>query len=172
MGWNIDNSHSSIGFTVRHMVFAKVHGRFDKWTAKLEMDDANVTASKVTVEIDASSINTNEEKRDGHLKSGDFLDVAKFPHVTFASKRVEKKGDHLHLIGDLTIHGVTKEVSLETEQTGAGKDPWGNARVAFTAKTSIARKDFGLTWNQALEAGGVLVGDKVEIEIEIQAVKS
>jgi polyisoprenoid-binding protein YceI len=172
MAWNIDNTHSSIGFTVRHMVFAKVHGRFDKWTAKLELDDANINAGKVTVEIDAASINTNEEKRDGHLKSADFLDVAKNPTIKFVSKRVETKGDHLHLIGDLTINGTTKEVSLETEKSGSGKDPWGNARIAFSAKTSINRKDFGLSWNQALEAGGVLVGEKVDIEIDIQAVKS
>jgi polyisoprenoid-binding protein YceI len=172
MGWNIDNSHSSIGFTVRHMMFAKVHGRFDKWTATFDMNDADISKSTVSVEIDAASINTNDEKRDGHLKSGDFFDVATHPKLTFKSKRVEKKGDELHVVGDLSIHGVTKEVTLEVEQTGSGKDPWGNARVAFNAKTSINRKDYGLNWNQALEAGGVLVSEKVDISIEVQAVKS
>lgn len=168
--WNIDTSHSGIHFTVRHMVFAKVHGRFSKWTATFALDEANLAASKVTVDIDAASIDTAEEKRDGHLKSPDFLDVANHPKVTFVSKSVEGGGDSFKVKGDLTVRGATKEVTLDVEKTGAGKDPWGNARIAFTAKTSINRKDFGLTWNQALEAGGVLVGEKVDIEIEVQAV--
>ena len=172
MGWNIDTSHSSIGFTVRHMVFAKVHGRFDKLTATLDMNDADITKSTVTIEVDVASVNTNEEKRDGHLKAADFFDVAAHPKLVFKSKRVEKSGEHLHLVGDLTIRGNTKEIVVEIEQTGSGKDPWGNARVAFSGKASLNRKDFGLNWNQLLEAGGVLVGEKVEIVIEIQAVKS
>ncbi len=170
MGWNIDTSHSSIGFTVRHMMFAKVHGRFAKWSTKLELDDKNLAASKVSVEVEAASIDTGDEKRDAHLKSADFFDAEKFSTLKFTSKRIEGSGDNVKVVGDLTIHGVTKEVTLEVEKTGSGKDPWGNARVAFSAKTSVNRKDYGLSWNQALEAGGVLVSEKVDIQVEVQAV--
>lgn len=168
--WVIDTTHSQVGFTVRHMMFAKVRGEFRQWTAELELGD-DLVASKVNVEIDTASIFTNEEKRDGHLRSGDFFDSEKFPKMTFASKRVDKSGGDLRLIGDLTIRGETHEVALEVEETGRGKDPWGQDRVGFAAKTTIDRTKWGLKWNAALEAGGVLVSEKVDITIEIQAIK-
>jgi polyisoprenoid-binding protein YceI len=170
--YTIDNAHSDVSFSVRHMVFAKVRGHFDKWTATLAFDEADPTKSIVEATIEAGSINTREAQRDGHLKSPDFLDAEKHPHLTFKSKRVEKVGaGNYKVIGDLTIRGVTREVPLEVEELGAGKDPWGNQKVGFLAKTSINRTDWGLKWNQALETGGVLVGEKVDIELDIEAVK-
>ncbi|WP_394834004.1 YceI family protein [Pendulispora rubella] len=171
--YSIDTTHSEIAFTVRHMMFAKVRGQFRTWSATLTYDAGSPAASKVQVEIDAASIDTHEAQRDGHLRSGDFLDTEKFAKITFASKRIESSGKGRYkLAGDLTIHGVTNEVTLEVEQTGQGKDPWGNDRLGFNAKTTILRSDFGLKWNQALEAGGVLVSDKVEIEAEVQVVQA
>jgi len=167
--WIIDTSHSQITFTVRHMVFAKVRGEFKKWTAELALGD-DLTTSQVKVEIDASSIDTAEEKRDGHLRSADFFDVESHPKLSFVSKRVEKTGSGLRLVGDLTIRGTTQEIALEVEETGRGKDPWGQDRVGFAGKTTIDRTQFGLKWNAALEAGGVLVSEKVDIGIEVQAV--
>jgi polyisoprenoid-binding protein YceI len=168
---HFDTSHSQITFSVRHMVVAKVHGRFDKWSGSLKLDDADLASSSVTVRIDATSINTQEPNRDNHLRSPDFFDVEQFPEITFVSKRVEKVYDsQLKVVGDLTLHGVTREVVLDTEYLGKAKDPWGNQRVAFTAKTTINRKDYGLNWNQLLEAGGVLVGEKIEIGIDVQAI--
>jgi polyisoprenoid-binding protein YceI len=170
--YTIDSSHSGVSFSVRHMVFAKVRGHFNKWTADLAFDPAAPTRSSVSVEIDAASIDTREPQRDGHLKSPDFLDVEKFPKLTYVSKSVERAGDgHYTVSGTLTIHGVSKDVVLDVEETGRGKDPWGNARIGFTAKATINRADFGLKWNQALEAGGVLVGEKVEIELDVQAME-
>lgn len=170
--YSIDNAHSDIGFSVRHMVFAKVRGHFDKWTANLTFDGVDPAKSAVEVDVDASSVDTREEKRDTHLKSPDFLDVAKFPRLTYKSQSVARASDgHYKVTGALTIRDVTREVVLDVEETGRGKDPWGNARVGFLAKTTIARTDFGLVWNQALEAGGLLVGEKVEIEIDVQAVE-
>ncbi len=168
--YKVDNTHSDVTFSVRHMVFAKVRGHFTKWSAELDYDAADPTRSSLSVDIDVSSIDTREAQRDGHLKSADFLDAEKFPKITYKSRRVEKAGDRLKVVGDLTIHGVTREVALDVEATGAGKDPWGNQRVGFEAKTSINRTDFGLKWNQVLETGGVLVGEKVDIEITVEAV--
>src|SRR6188768_771395 len=171
--WNIDTSHSGIHFSVRHMVIAKVRGAFDRFSGVVELDEANPEASKVSVRIEAASIDTREEKRDAHLRSADFFDVEKYPELTFTSTKIEKLGgDDYRVTGDLTIHGVTKEVVLDAESLGAGKDPWGNDRIAFSAKTAVNRKDFGLTWNQALETGGVLVGEKIEISLDVQAVKA
>jgi polyisoprenoid-binding protein YceI len=171
--WNIDNAHSSIGFTVRHMVVAKVHGQFSRWTAQFRFDPLDVTTSSVVVEIDAASITTHEEKRDAHLRSGDFLAVAEHPKLTFRSRRVEPvASDRFRIVGELTIRGVTRDVVLDAENLGTGKDPWGNTRVGFTAKVSINRMDFGAKWNAALEAGGVLVGEKVDIEIDLEAVRA
>ena len=169
--FDIDLAHSEIGFTVRHMMFAKVRGQFKSWSAKLEYDAADATKSLVKVEIDTASIDTREDKRDAHLRSADFFDTEKFPKMTFESKRIEPLGEGRYkLVGDLTIRGNTNEVSLDVEQSGGGKDPWGNQRLGFVAKGSLSREKFGLTWNQALEAGGVLVSDKVELEIEPQVV--
>ena len=165
--WNLDLSHSTLGFTVRHLMVTKVHGRFAKATASF--DDV---ASTARAEIDVASIDTREEKRDAHLRSADFFDVEKFPTITFESTEVSgAKGDAFVLNGRLTIHGVTRDVHLEVERLGVAKDPWGNEKVSFEAKTHISRKDFGMTWNVGLEAGGVLVSDRVDITLDLQFVK-
>jgi polyisoprenoid-binding protein YceI len=170
--WNFDTSHSSIGFAVRHLMISKVRGTFSAWRGTFEYDEADPTRSKIEVHIDARSIDTKEEKRDGHLRSPDFLDVEQHPEIVFKSTLVAKDGDGYAVTGDLTIHGVTRPVQLEVESLGRGKDPWGNERVGFAATATINRRDFGLVWNQALETGGVLVGEKVEISLDIQAVKA
>jgi polyisoprenoid-binding protein YceI len=171
--WNIDTSHSGVHFTVRHMVISKVRGAFDRWQGVVDFDAQNPAASKVSVRIEAASIDTREEKRDAHLRSADFFDVEKYPELTFESTKVEKlDGDEYRVSGDLTIRGVTKPVVLEAEYLGGGKDPWGNERLGFSARTAINRKEFGLNWNQVLEAGGVLVGEKIEIALDVQAVKA
>lgn len=170
--WTFDLSHSSVQFHVRHLMVSKVHGRFTKWSGTLELDNADLTKSRLDVTIDAASIFTEEQKRDDHLRSPDFLDVAKFPTITFQSRAIEKKGDRYDVHGDLTIHGVTKPVVLEVEGGDQVKDPWGGTRTGFSAKTHVSRKEFGLTWNVALETGGLLVGDKIEITLEIEAIKA
>ena len=170
--WEIDSSHSSVHFSVRHLVIAKVRGSFGRWSGTVQVPDGDFSKATVDVTIDASSIDTGVAQRDAHLKSADFFDVAEYPELRFVGKRVQpRSGDDIDLVGDLTIKGITREVSLRVEQLGQAKDPWGNLRAAFSAKTSIDRKDFGLTWNQVLETGGVVVGDRIEIEAEIQAVK-
>ncbi|HUQ08146.1 MAG TPA: YceI family protein [Kofleriaceae bacterium] len=169
--YNIDASHSNIEFSIRHLVVAKVRGRFTRFSGALELDPADITRSRVSAEIEAASISTNEEKRDAHLRSADFFDAETFPLLTFASKRVEHVGRLLHVTGDLTIRGVTREAVLRVEHLGLAKDPWGNQRAAFSATTSIDRKDYGLHWNQLLEAGGVMVGEKVEITLDVEAVQ-
>jgi len=169
--WDIDVGHSAVHFYVRHMVISKVHGRFAKWSGQLSFDPADLTQAKVAVKIDAASIDTQVADRDAHLKSPDFFDVAKFPELSFTSKKVVKSGDGYQLTGDLTMHGVTKEVTLDADFAGTGKDPWGNERAGFSAKGHLDRRDFGLTWNKALETGGLLVAEKVEIAIELEAVK-
>ena len=171
--WTLDTAHSGIAFSVRHMVVAKVRGRFGSWTGSVQLDEQDLTRSQVDVQIDASSIDTGNEQRDTHLRSADFLDVEQFPNLRFQSTRVENAGaERFRVLGKLTIHGVTREVTLEVERGGTGKDPWGNQRVGFAATTSILRSDFGLTWNQALETGGLLVADRVDIELDVQAVQS
>jgi polyisoprenoid-binding protein YceI len=170
--WEIDSSHSGIHFSVRHMVISKVRGQFARWSGTVQAQDGDLSHGTVAVTIDASSIDTGVADRDGHLKSPDFFDVAKYPEITFTSTGVEKIGDdELELTGDLTIRGVTRPVTLAVEYAGQKKDPWGNERAGFAAKGSINRKEFGLTWNQVLEAGGVLVGERIDIEIEVEAVK-
>ncbi len=155
------------------MMFAKVRGQFKGWTAAFSHDAQDPTKSTVKVDIDAASIDTREAQRDGHLKSPDFFDVAKFPKLTFKSTKIESAGGkgHYKLTGDLTIRDVTRPVTLDVEQTGGGKDPWGNQRIGFAVKGAISREQWGLKWNQALETGGVLVSDKVEIEAEVQVVQ-
>lgn len=170
--WEIDSSHSSVHFSVRHLVIAKVRGTFARWTGTVQVPAGDFSKATVDVTIDASSIDTGVAQRDAHLKSPDFFDVEKYPELRFVGKRVQpRSGRDIEVVGDLTIRGITREVVLRVEQHGQAKDPWGNVRAAFTAKTSIDRKDFGLTWNQLLESGGVMVGDRVEIEAEIEAVK-
>jgi len=171
--WNIDAAHSGINFSIRHMVVSKVRGRFAKYSGALSLDDEDLTRSFVEATIDASSIDTGTEQRDAHLRSPDFFDVEKFPELRFRSQRIEKlDGDRYRVVGELTIRDVTREVSLDVEYGGRAKDPWGNERIGFVAKAALDRKDFGLGWNQVLEAGGVLVGDRVDIELEVQAVKA
>jgi polyisoprenoid-binding protein YceI len=170
--WVIDASHSNASFTVKHMMITNVRGEFQKLEGTVSYDPAQPEAATVTASIDVASINTRDEKRDGHLKSPDFLDAEKFPAITFKSKTVKAKGSELTVTGDLTIHGVTKEVVLEVEGPSAPTaDPWGNQRVGATATTKIKRDDFGMVWNAALEAGGVLVGNEVKITIDVSLIK-
>jgi polyisoprenoid-binding protein YceI len=171
--WNIDATHSTIGFAIRHMVFSKVRGRFLNYTGAIQLDDGDPARSWVELAIDAASIDTGTAQRDNHLRSADFFDVERFPELRFRSTHVEDVGGgRLRVIGELTIRDTTREVALDAEPAGRGMDPWGNERIGFVAKTSIDRKDFGLAWNQLLEAGGVLVGDRVDIELDVQAVNT
>jgi polyisoprenoid-binding protein YceI len=170
--WEIDSSHSSVHFSVRHLVIAKVRGTFGRWSGTIQAPNGDFSKATVAVTIDASSIDTGVADRDAHLKSPDFFDVEQYPELRFVGTRVEQRSlTEVDVVGDLTIKGITREVMLRVEPNGQAKDPWGNQRAAFTARTSIDRKDFGLTWNQVLETGGVMVGDRVEIEAEIEAVK-
>lgn len=170
--YKIDPTHSSASFSVKHMMISKVHGAFEKLSGDLTFDPSNPKAFNISVQIETASINTREEKRDAHLRSADFFDVEKFPKITFNSQSLEKSKDGYIVIGDLNIHGVTQKVSLEMETPSEEvKDPWGNLRIAVAGKTKIKRKDFGLTWNAALETGGVLVGDDVTITLDVQFVK-
>jgi polyisoprenoid-binding protein YceI len=170
--WRIDTTHSSIGFTVRHMVVARVHGRFTRYEGRLFLN-GDLLKAQAEVKIDAASIDTQVEARDNHLRSPDFFDVAAFPRVIFHSRRVEAAGaNHYRVVGDLTLKDVTREVVLDAEFLGRVMDPFGTERLAFSARTSIDRKDFGLTWNKALETGGVLVGERIDIELDVQAVKA
>jgi polyisoprenoid-binding protein YceI len=171
--WTIDPDHSNVGFKVRHLMISNVKGSFEKFTGTVEIDDKDITKSKAEVSIDTNSINTNVKKRDDHLRSADFFDVAKFPTMTFVSKKVVKDGkDNLKVTGDLTLHGVTKQVVLDVEgPTGESKDPRGNIRRGATATTKINRTDFGLVWNAALETGGVVVGEEITITLEIEMIK-
>jgi polyisoprenoid-binding protein YceI len=170
--YNVDTAHSDITFSVRHMVFAKVRGHFTKWSAQVSFDPKDPSKSSIDASIDAGSIDTREAQRDGHLKSADFLDTEKYPQITFKSRRIESAGDKRYkVIGDLTVHGVTRETPFEAEELGRGKDPWGNERVIFSAKGSVNRNDFGLKWNQTLETGGLLVGEKVDFEIDVEVIQ-
>jgi len=170
--WNIDAAHSGINFSIRHMVVSKVRGRFAKYSGTVDLDDGDLTRSFVDVTIDAASIDTGTPQRDAHLRGPDFFDVEKFPELRFRSTRIESVArDRYRVVGDLTIRDVTREVSLDVEYGGRAKDPWGNERIGFIATATLDRKDFGLRWNQLLEAGGVLVGDRVDIDLEVQAVK-
>jgi len=172
--WTIDPDHSNVGFKVRHLMVSNVKGIFEKYSGIVDINDKDITRSRVEVSIDTSSINTNVQKRDEHLRSPDFFDVAKFPTMTFVSKKVAKAGkDRLKVTGDLTLHGVTKEVVLDVDALSReSKDPWGNLRRGTSASTKINRKDFGLVWNKALETGGVAVGEEVLITLEIEMIKA
>ena len=171
--WNIDPAHSGAEFKVKHMMIANVRGKFSGITGVLHRVDADHTQSTLEVSIDVSTVNTQDEQRDGHLKSPDFFDVEKFPAMTFKSTHIEKKGDGFAVTGDLTIHGVTKPVVLNVEEVSEpAKDPWGNTRIGLTATAKINRKDFGLGWNAPLEAGGVLVGEEVAITLDVQFIKA
>lgn len=170
--WEIDPVHSEIAFSVRHMMVATVRGRFNQFQGVIEFDPNHPESGRVEVTIDAASIDTRNEQRDNHLRSPDFLNVEQYPTITFVSKRIEPLGDNrFRVIGDLTIRGVTKEVALEAEFLGVGRDPWGGERAGFTARTKLNRHDFGASWNVALEAGGFLVGDTLEVTLDIEAVR-
>jgi len=175
--WNLDTVHSGINFSVRHMVVSKVRGRFSKFTGNIALDESDLARSFVEATIETSSIDTGTAQRDDHLRSADFFDVEHFPQIRFRSTGIEKLGtgretERYRLTGQLTIRDVSREIVLDVEYGGRGKDPWGNERVGFTAKGAFDRGDFGLKWNQVLETGGVLVSDRVEIELEIQAVRA
>jgi len=168
--WVIDSAHTGVHFSVRHMMVSTVRGEFQKVSGTVQLDEQDLTRSTVNVEIDASSIHTRDEKRDGHLKSPDFFDVAQFPKLTFKSTRIEKAGDGgLKVTGDLTLRGVTRPIVLEVDPVGpAVKNPWGQWVRGVSATAKLNRKDFGLNWNQALEAGGILVGEEVKLHIEAE----
>lgn len=172
MAWQIDFSHSYIQFRARHLMITNVRGEFQKFSGTVDFDPANLGKATINVEIDATSINTRDEKRDAHLKSPDFLDVEKYPTITFKSKQITLKGDKEgKVVGDLTIRGVTKEVTLNIEMIGLAKTPWGAVSAGFEAHTKLNRKDWGLNWNVALETGGVLVGEEVSINIELELIQ-
>ncbi len=172
--WNVDPVHSVAEFKVKHMMISNVKGRFTAISGKLALDEADITKSVITATIDAASIDTREAQRDAHLKSADFFDVEKFPTLVFQSSKVTRKSeDELAVEGNLTIHGVTRKVVFDVEgPTAAHKDPWGNTRIGLSATTKINRKDFGLTWNAALETGGILVGEDVTITLEVELIES
>ncbi|HEY9723704.1 MAG TPA: YceI family protein [Oscillatoriaceae cyanobacterium] len=171
MSWKIDPSHSRVGFSVKHMMIATVRGEFTRYSGTLELDTEDLTRSRISGEIEVASIDTRESQRDDHLRSSDFFAAAEHPAIRFESKRLEHvEGNDYRVVGDLTIRGVTKEVVLDAEYAGVHKDPWGGTRTGFTVTGAINRKDFGMNFNAALETGGVLVGDKVKLELEVEAV--
>src|SRR4029078_1050056 len=167
--WKIDPVHSGAEFKVKHMMISNVKGQFTAVTGVATLDETDVTKSRIEATIDAASVNTRDVQRDAHLKSADFFDVEKFPTLSFKSKRVARVGgDELAVTGDLTIHGVTREVTFDVEgPTLPAKDPWGNTRVGISATTKISRKDYGVTWNAGLETGGFLVGDDVTVTLDV-----
>jgi polyisoprenoid-binding protein YceI len=171
--WKLDPAHSAAHFSVRHLMISNVRGEFTKIGGSVLLNPADPTKSSVEVTIDAGSLSTREPQRDEHLRSADFFDVAKYPTLTFRSKRIEKLGEEFFKVtGDLTIHGVTKEVTFDIEgPTPSVKDPWGNVRAGITGTTKINRKDFGLVWNALTESGGVMVGDEVKINIEAELIQ-
>lgn len=170
--WAIDPAHTSVEFAVKHMKIATVKGRFAELTATLAVEADDLATATVVVDIDAASLDTRSEQRDEHLRSADFFDVANHPRLTFRSRSVTARGDgEYRIVGDLTIRGVTRELVLDAEFQGSGQDPWGGTRLGFTAAGRVDRRDFGLTWNAALEAGGFLVGDEVRLAIDAQFVR-
>ncbi|MGH7653623.1 MAG: YceI family protein [Gemmatimonadaceae bacterium] len=169
MKWNLDTTHSAAEFAVKHLMISTVKGRFNAFTGSGETN-ADGTIKSAELSIDAASVNTNVEARDNHLRSADFFDVEKFPKITFKSTKIDHTGTDISITGDLTIHGVTKPVTLKGEFTQPVTDPWGNSRSALAVSTKINRKDWGLKWNQTLEAGGLVVGEEVKINVEFEAV--
>jgi polyisoprenoid-binding protein YceI len=170
--WSIDPAHSHVEFAVKHLMISTVKGRFGGVRGTIRTDEADPARGQVEVEIDADSIDTKEAQRDAHLKSADFFDVEKFPKITFKSTQItDVDGDSFRLTGDLTIHGVTRPVTLDVTSEGRGKDPWGGERAGFSATGKIKRSEFGLTWNQVLETGGFVVGDDIKISLDVELVK-
>lgn len=167
--WNLDNTHSELGFKVKHMMITNVSGSFGSFTANVETEDDDFSTASIEFAADIASINTGNEQRDGHLKSADFFDAENHPQIKFVSKNINKiKDNEYEINGDLTVRGVSKPVTFKAEHGGSGKDPWGNHKTGFTIEGKINRTDFGLNWNAALEAGGVLVSEEVRFNGEIQ----
>jgi len=170
--WDVDPAHTRLGFAARHAMVATVRGGFDVFSGTIVLDEQNPAASHAEVEIDAASISTGNEQRDQHLRSADFLDVEQFPTLTFRSTSAERVDeDTYRMVGDLTIKGQSRPVTLELDFQGSSPDPFGNTRAGFEGRTTINRKDWGLTWNVAIEGGGILVGEKVKIELDVSAIK-
>ncbi len=173
MTWNLDPAHSGLQFAVKHMVIATVRGGFREYAVEAEIDEADVTRSRAVVRIEAASIDTGNPDRDAHLRSADFFDVEAHPAIVFVTRRIERRGgDDYRLAGDLTIRGVTRPITLDAEIRGPVKDPWGGTRMGLSANGKVNRKEFGLNWNAALEAGGFLVGDDVKLTVEAELVKA
>ena len=171
--WNLDPAHSAAEFKVKHMMISNVKGSFSSLSGVLKLDETDYTHSAVEASIPVSSLNTGDEQRDGHLKSGDFFDAEKFPAITFKSTNIDSTGGANYAVtGEFTLHGVTKSVTFAVEDVSEpSKDPWGNQRIGLSGSTKINRKDFGLTWNSALESGGLLVGEEVTVTLEVQFIK-
>jgi polyisoprenoid-binding protein YceI len=170
--WNVDASHTTVGFTVRHMMITNVRGEFGTVEGSVEWDASAPTTGTVTGSADVASINTREEKRDAHLKSADFFDAEAHPKITFASKEIRQGKDGLEVVGDLTIRGTTKSITIHVDETTPlAKDPWGGTRFGVTAHAAIKRSEFGMVWNLALEAGGMLVADEVKLQFDVSLVK-
>ncbi|MDN7246596.1 YceI family protein [Planococcus shenhongbingii] len=167
--WTIDAAHSEIGFSVKHMMISKVKGSFTSFDATVEANEEDLNGALIDFKIDVASINTNNTDRDNHLRSADFFDAETYPEITFNANEITKKGDEYELTGDLTIKGITRPATFEVEYGGKGTNPWGVEVVAFSAEGKVNRKDFGLTWNQALETGGVMVGEDIKISLELEA---
>ncbi|MCM3177693.1 YceI family protein [Cytobacillus horneckiae] len=171
--WMLDPAHSSVDFSVKHMMIANVKGTFNQFDATIEADPDDLTSASIELNIDLASVDTRNEDRDNHLRSADFFNVEKNPKMTFATTNIERKGEgEYNVTGNLTIAGVTKSETISVTYEGSGVDPWGNVKVGFTADGSLNRSDYGLTWNSALETGGVLVGDKIKISLDLQASKA
>jgi polyisoprenoid-binding protein YceI len=172
MSWNTDPQHSSVEFAVRHMVVSTVRGRFDDFSVEADVHEDDLTKSRGTVRVKTTSVNTREEQRDAHLRSPDFFGAEQYPELTYVITKVEGSGGDYRITGDLTIKGVTREVTLDAEITGPVADPWGNTRLGLSATGKLNRKDYGLTWNVVTEAGGLLVGDDVKLTIDTEFVKA
>ena len=170
--WAVDPAHSNVEFAVRHLMISTVKGRFGEVSGTVRVEDEDLAGSVVDVSINAASIDTRQPDRDAHLRSADFFDVDQFPMLTFRSSSIARSGDEFHVGGDLTIRGVTRPVTLRVTEEGRTRDPWGGERIGFSATGRINRRDFGLTWNQVLETGGIAVGDEVKISLDVELVKS
>jgi polyisoprenoid-binding protein YceI len=170
--WALDTTHSSIDFSIRHMMVSNVKGSFNSFSAAIEADPTDLTTADIQFTIDLESVDTRNADRDNHLRTADFFDIEKYPQLTFVATSIVKTGENeYNVTGDLSLHGVTRSEKFAVTFEGAGKDPWGNEKAGFSGKGSINRSDYGLTWNAALETGGILVGDQVKISLEIQAAK-
>lgn len=170
--WEIDSDHSGIEFRVAHMLVSKTTGRFTDYTGLVEMDADAKTIKTIEATINAASVDTNHEKRDAHLRNSDFLDVAQYPTMTYKMKSAKQQGNRYTIVGEFTLRGVTKDVTLVTTFNGVAKDPWGNTRAGFSAEGTLNRKDFGMVWNKTLDNGGLVVGEEVQVRLDIECIKA